>query len=98
MNRIEWSAAARQDLRDIRAHIARDSAQYARRFVDRIKAAVQGTQRFPAAAARVPDWDREDVREIFVGQYRILFRFDEDVVYVLAVIHAARRLPDIEIE
>ncbi len=33
----------------------------------------------------------EDIREVFVGNYRVIYRVDIDVV-IIAVIHAARNL------
>jgi len=55
MKRIRWSQAARDDLREIHAHIARDSRVYARRFVERIKTAVENVRLFPEAGAKVPE-------------------------------------------
>jgi plasmid stabilization system protein ParE len=98
MNRIEWSESALQDLREIHAYIARDSIHYAQRLVDRIRVSIEITRRFPAAAARVPEWDRDDVREVFVGQYRVIYKFSDDAMQVLAVIHAARQLPQSDID
>jgi toxin ParE1/3/4 len=92
MRRIRWSKAARGDLRQIHAYIARDSPTYARRFLDRIKAAVENIQLFPEAGARVPEWGRDDIREIFVGNYRVIYRL-RDGVEIIAVIHGARQLP-----
>jgi len=42
----------------------------------------------------VDEWDREDVREILVGNYRVIHRVQQDGVTILAVIHAARQLPN----
>ncbi len=92
MIRIRWTQAARADLRQIHAHIARDSRVYARRLVDRIKAAVEGVRLFPEAGAKVPEWDQDDIREIFVGSYRVIYRL-RDAVEIIAVIHGARQLP-----
>ena len=92
MTRIRWSHAARADLREIHAHIARDSRVYARRFVERIKVAVENIRLFPEAGARVAEWDRDDIREIYVGSYRVIYRIRE-VIEVIAVIHGARQLP-----
>ncbi len=92
MSPIRWTDAARADLREIHSHIARDSRIYARRFVDRIKAAVEGIRLFPEAGAKVPEWDRDDIREIYVGNYRVIYRL-RDCIEIVAVIHGARRLP-----
>jgi plasmid stabilization system protein ParE len=91
MRRVRWTKAARADLHQIHAYIARDSKIYAQRFVDRIKAAVEDIQIFPEAGARVLEWDRDDIREIFVGDYRVIYRL-RDGVEIIAAIHGARQL------
>jgi plasmid stabilization system protein ParE len=96
MRRIEWSEPAQQELREIRSYIARDSVANARRFVRTVRDAVGGTQLFPDAAARVSEWDFKNIREVFVGQYRVIYEFDTDVIHVLTVIHGARQLPDLD--
>ena len=92
MSRIIWSPQAEQDLRSIRSFIARDSKQYAKRMVDRVKRAVTGCRRFPEGAAIVPEFGDPLVREIFVANYRVIYRVDGNVIHILTVLHSARRL------
>lgn len=95
MSRIIWSPQAVQDLRSIRSFIARDSRQYARRMIDRIKQAVAGCRKFPEAAAVVPEFGDPLVREVFVATYRVIYRVDVNAINVLTVLHSARRLRDL---
>ena len=92
MSRIIWSPQAEHDLRSIRNFIARDSRQYAKRMVDRIKHAVAGCRRFPEAASVVSEFGDPLVREIFVASYRVIYRVENNVINVLTVLHSARRL------
>ena len=96
MTPIRWTESARADLRAIHAYIARDSQLYARRTVERIKLAVGRLRRFPRSGGQVPEWDREDLREIYFGNYRVIYRVRTKQVEILAVIHAARRLPELD--
>lgn len=74
-------------------YIARDSQVYARRMIARIKARVEGIL-FPDSSAMVPEWERENIRETFVANYRINYRIKSDeLIEILTVIHGARRLP-----
>lgn len=94
MIHVEWTDTARDDLRAIHAYIARDSRQYAKGIVDRIKEKVEGIL-FPESCAMVPEWDRPDVRETFVTRYRVIFRIiEEDLIEIITVIDGARLLPD----
>ncbi len=44
-------------------------------------------------AGKVPEYDRDDVREVLEYPYRIIYRTSDDRVDILAVIHGARQLP-----
>jgi toxin ParE1/3/4 len=94
MPTIQWTEFARADLRAIYAFIARDSRVYARRTVDRIRIAVERLKRFPGSGTRVHEWDRPELREIVVGNYRVIYRLGDRTVEILTVIHAASQLPD----
>lgn len=94
MTSIRWTETARADLRAIHAFIAKDSRVYAQRMVERIRKAVDRLSRFPRSGAQTHEWDRSDLREILVSNYRIIYRIDEQNVVILTVIHAARQVPD----
>jgi addiction module RelE/StbE family toxin len=93
MMTIRWTESARADLRAIHAYIARDSRVYAKRMVERLRKAVDRLRRFPGSGTLVPEWDRPELREIVVGNYRVIYRLKERCVEILTVIHAARHLP-----
>ena len=91
--RIEWSARARTDLRDLQFYIAKDSEFYARRFVARIIGSVEKLSDQPYIGRRVPEAaDREDVRELLFRNYRIIYLVRPDVVSVVTVVHGSRDL------
>jgi plasmid stabilization system protein ParE len=87
---LEWTAAAEVHLEEIRARIARDSPVNAERFIARIKKAVQNLKRFPASGEVLRYKEGEQLREIYVRSYRVIFRVRENSVRIIAVIHAAR--------
>lgn len=93
MNRIIWLPEAKRDLQQIRKYIARDSRTNATRFVQRIRDSVNGIRRFPEAGSLVPESENE-LREIFVSSYRIIYRVSDHGVEILNVFHGARILPD----
>ncbi len=41
----------------------------------------------------VPECEDELLRELFESPYRIIYRIMDDQIDIVAVIHAARRLP-----
>ncbi len=90
--RISWSARATADLRDLRAYIAKDSASYARRFVAKIIASVETLTAHPEIGRRVPEAERDDVRELIFRGYRIIYFVRQDHLYIVTVIHGSRDL------
>ena len=94
MTRLIWSRLSRRNLREIQSYIARDSQKAARRFIDRIKRVAESLTTFPAAGAIVPEWQQSNIREVFVGDYRLIYRMTSGEVEVVTIIHGAKQLPD----
>jgi plasmid stabilization system protein ParE len=76
-------------LADIGRFIARDKPGAARRWVEMLRK--RAAER-PLAGRPVPELDREDLREVIVRGYRIVYRVSEDLVEVLAVFEGHRLL------
>lgn len=93
--RIEWTFAAQTDLRQIHAYISRDSRVYAARMIARIRQSVETMSLFPESGSAVPEFEERELREIFVQNYRIIYRIEERGLTILTIIHGARNLPDV---
>lgn len=89
---IEWSARARTDLRELRAYIAQDSPHYARQFVEKIFKSVETLTQHPQIGRKVPEADREDIRELIFQNYRIIYRIAPEHIYIVTVLHGSRDL------
>jgi addiction module RelE/StbE family toxin len=95
MAQVNWTEPALEDLRAIVEFISRDSTAYAARIGTRIVEAPRRLRNFPRSRARVPEFDRDDIRELIVRPYRILYAIRRDECVVLAVIHGSRDLPSV---
>ena len=95
--KLIWSPAARDDLRDVVAFIARDSRQRAEAFGYRLISETDRLQGFPEIGRVVPEYRVTTIRELVVRSYRIVYRVDHDqkFVEIVRVWHAARGAPDI---
>jgi plasmid stabilization system protein ParE len=91
-NKIFWTQQARQDLRAIREFIARNAPSTAAAFVRRVRASVNRLYDFPQSGQVVAELGREDLREILQGNYRIIYRYENQKVDILTVYHSARLL------
>jgi plasmid stabilization system protein ParE len=90
--KVDWTETACGHLEAIRAYIAVDSPTYALRMVDRLTRRSIQIAEAPCSGRRVPEYERDDIREMIEGPYRIIYLVKSDGVDVIAVIHGARDL------
>ena len=93
MSHIRWLPRARDDLKEIRAFIARDSKINARRWIAKIRRSAESLRLFPEAGSLVGEFPEAALRESFVGAYRVIYRIRGSAVEILRVIHGSRLLP-----
>ena len=92
--RVDWTRTALSDLVAIHSHIAADSPHYATAVVDRLTARCAQIAAFPYSGEMVPEYQRDDIREVIEYSYRMIYLVGDDVSWILAVIHGAKPLPD----
>jgi plasmid stabilization system protein ParE len=91
--KLRWTDRSKRDLFEIGEYIARDNRAVARRWVQRLRERARKAARTPFAGRVVPEWGREDVREVFLGSYRIVYEVRRDAIHVLTVFEGHRRFP-----
>jgi toxin ParE1/3/4 len=89
---VIWTPPAKRDLRRIKRYIARDSPTAANSFIQRIQERVRRIGVMPTAGSPVPETGMPDIREIFVGNYRIIYQVRETDVRALIAMHGAQLL------
>lgn len=92
MSRPVWTQRARRDLREIGDYIAVDNPAAARRHVERLRTRARQAAEHPQSGRRVPELNRDDLRELIEGNYRIVYRVNEQKVEVLTVFEGHRLL------
>jgi len=95
MAKIVWTDLAKDDLRSIYDYILRDSKVYAKRYVSKLISRVDQLETNPMSGRIVPEINREEIRELIEGNYRLVYRCVGDSVTMLRVHHAARQLKEI---
>jgi toxin ParE1/3/4 len=91
-HRVVWSPRALADVEAIAAYIAADSLTYAKAVVRKIIASTRMLPNFPFSGRKVPELDDENIRELFVYSYRIIYAVEAGQITVTAVIHGKRML------
>jgi len=92
--RLRWTHRAKDDLLSIGRFMARDHPAAARAFVVKLQARARRAAEYPRSGRVVPELRREDVREVFEGNYRIVYRITKASVDVLTVFEGHHLLPE----
>lgn len=74
MAEVRWTEQAADDLEAIVDYIARDSPHYASLFCLNIMAKIERLEFIPMLGRIVPEMNARTVREILLGNYRIIYR------------------------
>jgi plasmid stabilization system protein ParE len=94
LSKIYWTRQAREDLREIRAFIARETPVTAAAFTRRLRASVGRLRSFPQSGQVAPELGDEEIRELIRGHYRVIYRLRVSRVEILTVYHSSRLLDD----
>jgi toxin ParE1/3/4 len=90
--RIKWTAAAWSDLEEAADYIARDSPNYAAAMVREVREAARLLSRLAERGRMVPEFREPAIRQLLVGNYRLIYQVSKDTVDILALVHGARDL------
>lgn len=91
--KVIWTPRAQQRLQELYDHIAQDQPINADRWIVRMLDRGEQIGDQPRSGRIVPEDQRDTVREIFEGDYRIIYRIRSQQIDVLSVRHGAQRLP-----
>lgn len=90
--KLVFSAKAEADLTAIGDFIARDDPRAALKWVKKLIATARAATRTPFGGRRVPELQQEDVREVFLQRYRIVYRVTAHSLEVLTVFEGHKQL------
>lgn len=88
------AAQAERDLDEIWLYVAKESASIdvANRLIDTITGRCVTIGKFPSIGRRRDEDLGPEYRSLSVGEYVIIYRFDDDSVLILRVVHGRRDL------
>jgi len=89
-----WSARARRDLGEIGEYIARDKPEAANQWVETLMAAAEQAAALPGVGRRVPEYGRDDLREVIKRGYRVVYLVTDEQVEIVTVREGHRLMPD----
>ncbi len=90
--RIVWTKKAEKHLTQIYNYIALDSPFYATRSIERIVEKAESVSEFPNKGRIVPEYQNDNIREVFLHPYRIIYHIRDRQILIISVLHQARDL------
>ncbi len=87
---IYWTDRALSDLEAVADYISRDNPRAAERWVLKLVSAAESAAAAPRAGRRVPEIAREDVREVLLRSYRIVYCVKSKRIEILTVFEGHR--------
>jgi len=95
MVKVVWTEVSVEDLREIFDYISKNSFHYARITVDRIYKRADRISINPRIGRIIPEIDSDEVRELIIGNYRLIYYIVNDGrVDILRIYHSARSLTE----
>lgn len=89
--RVHWSSKALAQLADITEGLQLHAAPAADQLADELIAASYRLADFPQLGRMLPEGNFAEVRELFVGKYRLVYTAGDFQVEIIAVLHQAQR-------
>jgi addiction module RelE/StbE family toxin len=90
--RLLWTEPARDDLREIFRFIRQDNPVAAGNVIQEIREKVERLALFPLSGRNVPELPDPGLREVIVGNYRVIYRLVGNTVEILTVVHGRRKV------
>lgn len=90
--KVTWTEPAADDLEAIHKYISKDSPIAANHFTGKLVQAAEAVADLPLSGRIVPEFNLNNVREIVLGSYRVVYRIKRGAVQILRVSHSARLL------
>jgi len=95
---VIWASIAENDLARIIEYIANDSSANALKVLNKLKEKAANLHHSPKRGRIIPELQENGIyqyRELMVAPWRLMYRVQEDKVYVLAVLDSRQNIEDI---
>ena len=90
---VIWSEPARKNLKQIYDFISQDSEYYAKEVVDKIVNQSEKIAELPKMGREVPEISNENIRELIIYSYRLIYEITSSEINILALVHGRRMFP-----
>ncbi|WP_375446160.1 type II toxin-antitoxin system RelE/ParE family toxin [uncultured Fibrella sp.] len=89
---VNWSQEAEDDFNAVCTFLDRQSAASANRWGDEVIHKIELLTQFPEMGRIVPEKRIRFIREVFAGDYRIIYSYQNSIINLLTIKHMASQL------
>jgi toxin ParE1/3/4 len=89
---VAWTDKAKFSLRNIFYYIKKDSPFYATEVKNKFLFESQKLSDFPKLGRIVPEVEDENIRELFIYSYRMIYQIIDNNIFILTIIHSKQNL------
>ncbi len=90
--KVVWAENAIQDLLGIKNFIAQDSIDRAEDWISELFAAGKNLSLLSSRGRIVPEFNQENLRELLIENYRLVYRIKSTTVEIITVFEGHRQL------
>ncbi|MES2769461.1 MAG: type II toxin-antitoxin system RelE/ParE family toxin [Bdellovibrionota bacterium] len=90
--KIVWTEKSVQDLLLIKEYISRDSFERAEAWVQELFDAGESLESLPGRGRVVPEFNKENIKELIIENYRLVYRIKKTSIEILTVFESHRKL------
>jgi len=87
---VKWTIAAKLDLKSIHDYIKRDSKYYAQKVSQDIIEKTEILNNFPEIGRIVPEINDNNIRDLLIYSYRLIYEVFPTDILILTLIHGRR--------
>ena len=90
--KLYWTDTAADDLKNIQRYISFDKPDAGKQWIERLRNRARKACDSPMIGRIVPEFSREDIRELIEGNYRIVYQVFPEHLVVLTVFEGHKLL------
>lgn len=95
--KVIWSPLSYERLENIYEFIFDKDPVAAKKLISRIFERVESLSRYPERGRKVPEINRDEIREIFKSEYRIIYKIESKKILILTIRNFKQLLPKTDI-
>jgi len=96
--KIVWSPLSYERLENIYQFISDKDTVAAKKLVNRIFERVESLSKYPERGRKVPEINRNEIREVFESEYRIIYKIEPKKISILTIRNFKQLLPKTDIK